>query len=86
MTHHVEAIYDHGVFRPTEPLELPEGARVRLRVEEENGAVQATTRHTAEKTNRGLNYLSWLDDISGRWHGDFIRDDEGDFESREPMS
>ncbi len=36
MPHHVEAIYDHGVFRPIEPLTLPEGARVRLRVEEEN--------------------------------------------------
>lgn len=34
----IDAIYDHGVFRPVEPLALPEGARVHLRVEEENGA------------------------------------------------
>lgn len=38
---HIEAIYDHGVFRPIEPLALPEGARVRLRVEEENGTEES---------------------------------------------
>jgi predicted DNA-binding antitoxin AbrB/MazE fold protein len=37
---HIEAIYDHGVFRPIEPLALPEGTRVQLRVEQENGAEQ----------------------------------------------
>jgi predicted DNA-binding antitoxin AbrB/MazE fold protein len=36
MVHNVDAIYDHGVLRPIEPLALPEGARVHLRVEEEN--------------------------------------------------
>lgn len=41
MTHHVDAIYDHGVLRPMEPLALPEGARVRLRVEEKNGAEES---------------------------------------------
>lgn len=35
MTHDVDAIYDHGVFRPLEPLGLPDGARVHLRIEEE---------------------------------------------------
>ena len=34
MTHNVDAIYDHGVFRPIEPLTLPEGTRVHLRVEQ----------------------------------------------------
>jgi hypothetical protein len=29
----VDAIYDQGVFRPLEPLVLPEGARVHLRIE-----------------------------------------------------
>ena len=41
---HIEAIYDHGVLRPVEPLALPEGARVRLRVEEENGAEQPSAK------------------------------------------
>ncbi len=39
MTHNVDAIYDRGVLRPLEPLILPEGTRVHLRIEEENGSV-----------------------------------------------
>jgi predicted DNA-binding antitoxin AbrB/MazE fold protein len=35
MIHDVDAIYDQGVFRPLEPLVLPEGARVHLRIEQE---------------------------------------------------
>jgi predicted DNA-binding antitoxin AbrB/MazE fold protein len=42
MIHNVDAIYDHGVLRPIEPLALPEGARVHLRVEEEKAAKQST--------------------------------------------
>ena len=33
MTHEVHAIYDQGVFRPLEPLVLPEGLSVHLRIE-----------------------------------------------------
>ena len=32
MIHDIDAIYDQGVFRPIEPVVLPEGARVQLRV------------------------------------------------------
>jgi predicted DNA-binding antitoxin AbrB/MazE fold protein len=39
----VDAIYDHGVFRPIEPLALPDGVRVRLRVENENPQGRAST-------------------------------------------
>ena len=35
MTYDVDAIYDHGVFRPVEPLVLQDGVRVHLRIEEE---------------------------------------------------
>jgi predicted DNA-binding antitoxin AbrB/MazE fold protein len=41
MIHNVEAIYDQGVFRPLEPLVLPDGARVHLRIEDENGERQS---------------------------------------------
>ncbi len=34
MSHDVDAIYDQGMFRPLQPLTLPDGARVRLHVEE----------------------------------------------------
>lgn len=30
MTKEIEAIYEHGIIRPLEPLELPEGARLDL--------------------------------------------------------
>src|SRR3954462_13270138 len=36
MSHEIDAIYDHGVFRPVEPLALPEGIRVHLRIVEES--------------------------------------------------
>ena len=35
MVRHVDAIFSQGTFRPLEPLALPEGTRVHLRVEEE---------------------------------------------------
>lgn len=30
MTKEIEAVYEHGIIRPLEPLELPEGARLDL--------------------------------------------------------
>jgi predicted DNA-binding antitoxin AbrB/MazE fold protein len=38
MVRHVDAIFSHGAFRPIEPLALPEGTRVHLRVEEKTDA------------------------------------------------
>ena len=32
MTYRVEAIFEGGVFRPTDPLDLPDGQRVSLKV------------------------------------------------------
>lgn len=32
MTMHIEAVYEHGVLRPTKPLNLPEGERVELAI------------------------------------------------------
>jgi predicted DNA-binding antitoxin AbrB/MazE fold protein len=33
MTHVIEAVYEHGAFKPLEPVELQEGQRVTLSVE-----------------------------------------------------
>ncbi len=33
MARSVEAVYEKGVLRPLEKLELPEGARVRVKIE-----------------------------------------------------
>ena len=40
MIHNIDAIFDNGILRPIEPLTLPEGARVHLRVEEATAANQ----------------------------------------------
>jgi predicted DNA-binding antitoxin AbrB/MazE fold protein len=78
MIHDIDAIFDHGVLRPIEPLELPEGARVHLRIEEQNGT-------SAEVSKERADYQAWLDGLAGRWQGDFLRGDDGDFETRESL-
>jgi predicted DNA-binding antitoxin AbrB/MazE fold protein len=42
MVRHVEAIFSGGAFRPLEPLALPEGTRVHLRVEDDAPASAAS--------------------------------------------
>ena len=79
MIHDIDAIYDHGILRPTGPLPLREGARVHLRVEEENGRAAGAPGDAAA-------YEAWVDAMAGRWEGDFVRGDEGDFDSRESLS
>jgi predicted DNA-binding antitoxin AbrB/MazE fold protein len=65
MVHNIDAIYDHGVFRPIEPLALPEGVRVRLRVEEEIGIEQPSSQ-TAEGELPSL--LERMKDFVGTVH------------------
>ena len=38
MTLTIEAVYENGVLKPTQPLPLPDQARVRLTVETSDGA------------------------------------------------
>ena len=42
MSQDIDAIYDQGIFRPLEPLTLPQGTRVHLRVETESETVAKT--------------------------------------------
>ena len=79
MIHSVDAIYDQGVLRPITPLPLPDGTRVHLRIEEENGG-------PPNVSNNGGDYNEWLDGLAGRWQGDFLRGDEGELETREPLA
>ena len=37
----IEAVYENGVFRPLEPVVLPEGERVQVRMPEQFPALQA---------------------------------------------
>ena len=49
--HVVEAIYEHGVLRPLEPLALPEQTRVRVSIEPD--APQRSDRERLAATLRG---------------------------------
>lgn len=40
MTYDIDAIFDQGVFRPLQPVFLPEGARVHLSVDQDMEASQ----------------------------------------------
>jgi hypothetical protein len=51
-----------------------------------NLPVQVTIEPAAEKSNGTGDYAAWLEGFSGRWQGDFVRGDEGDLETREPIS
>jgi len=49
MTRHVEAVYEHGVLRPLEPLTLAESQRVKLTISD------AGTGHSS----RDMEFLKW---------------------------
>ena len=38
----LEVVYEHGVFRPLEPVELPENQRVRVTIEDEEDWLDTT--------------------------------------------
>ena len=56
------AIYDSGLFRPLDPLDLPDGARVLLRVEE-TGPASPMPEATHEEIARQQAALRELDEI-----------------------
>jgi len=47
MTYNIDAVFDGGVFRPLEPIAIPNGSRVHLRVEE--GAAEDTAEAKARR-------------------------------------
>jgi predicted DNA-binding antitoxin AbrB/MazE fold protein len=64
MSDNIEAIYDHGIFRPIQPLVLPEGTRVQIRVEE-----QAIAKASSEPVEEELpTLLERLKDFVGTVH------------------
>ncbi|MEX2310499.1 MAG: antitoxin family protein [Pirellulales bacterium] len=65
MTHNIDAIYDHGVLRPVEPLALPEGARVHLRVEEAHEQLAANPAEGELPTllERMKDFVGIIDDL-----------------------
>jgi predicted DNA-binding antitoxin AbrB/MazE fold protein len=65
MIHHIDAIYDQCILRPVEPLVLPEGTRVHLRIEEEKrrGAID-----TGETDGEYPTLLERMKDFVGTVH------------------
>lgn len=55
-------------------------------VDDANRPVQVTIEPAAEMSNGVTDYETWLDGLGGLWQGDFVRGDEGEFETREFLS
>ena len=84
MSHDIRAVFDKGVFRPLEPLDLPDGTRVHLRVNEElreitmDGEVDPAELELQQRALQAmlrevdrLPQTAKRDDLSGRDH-DYI--------------
>ena len=81
MSHEIRAIFEKGVLRPLEPLDIPDGARVHLHVEEDHLNSQSLVQATPAELQRqqdalqamlrevdGLPQTPRNDGISGRDH------------------
>lgn len=56
----IEAIYENGVFKPLEKVELKEGERVKIRVEIDKKKILAKYRGLLGKSSaRELQVLEW---------------------------
>jgi len=72
MTKEIEAVYEHGLIRPLQPLELPEGARLDLIVitheqPKSNGNTAEILAEIAALPQEGAN-----DDFAGREHDSML--------------
>ena len=55
-------------------------------VTDANRPVQVTIEPADDRPNSASEYEVWLEGLSGRWQGEFLRGNEGIFETREPLS
>ena len=67
MVRQLEAVYEHGVLRPLEPLALPEHQRVRLTLEEKPLSWQSS-----EPVNERREEMQWLAEKSGPYAGQWV--------------
>ena len=76
MTMHIEAVYEHGVLRPTKPLNLLEGARVGLALIS-SSEIEARRLAKAERDAREIEIINQnIDELSAEaWDAlDYRRD------------
>jgi predicted DNA-binding antitoxin AbrB/MazE fold protein len=60
MTYDIDAIYKNGFFRPLEPLVIPEGVRVHLRLNEETIAGAAAKKMSRAEMDEFLRVMAEL--------------------------
>jgi hypothetical protein len=58
---------------------------VPLGSQEANREVSVVIESIPEQPRSQAEYSAWLDRIYGSWQGEFVEDDEGPFETREPF-
>ena len=72
MTKEIEAVYEHGMIRPLQPLELPEGARLDLIViTHEQPNMNGNTAEIIAKI-AALPLEGSTDDFAGREHDSIL--------------
>jgi predicted DNA-binding antitoxin AbrB/MazE fold protein len=69
MSRQLEAVYEHGILRPLEPLVLPEHQRVRLTLEERPAI---SSWESTEPINERREELRWLAKESGPYAGEWV--------------
>jgi predicted DNA-binding antitoxin AbrB/MazE fold protein len=64
----IEAIYEHGVFRPTVPVTLPENSRVKLQLCRENREVPTMTKEGLDAIHEIMSrrYDTGIPDLAAR--------------------
>ena len=65
MVCHVYAIFSQGVFRPLEPIALPEGSHVRLCVEEANSCIPKRATVYSPKLSRPEDAKDFVMEVRG---------------------
>lgn len=68
MRRQLEAVYEHGVLRPLEPLSLPEHQRVRLTLDEPSRLSWVSS----EPVNERREELRWLTNEAGPYAGEWV--------------
>lgn len=74
MARHLDAVYEHGVLRPLEPLALAENQRVRLSIDEQ---APRLSWQSAEPVNEHRSELEWLAKHAGPYAGQWVALDGG---------
>ncbi len=69
MPRQLEAVYEHGVLRPLEPLTLPEHQHVRLTLEEKPARLSWKS---TEPVNERREEMQWLAKESGPYAGEWV--------------